>query len=96
MNVYVYTLSDPRTPENIRYIGITSNEDITSRYGKNFNVVDQRHSSRWIRKIKSEGVLPLQLLLDTVHSEEWDFLGMPLHLAIPFLGFQTYKYDRWR
>lgn len=73
MKGIIYYLVDPREPEHIRYIGVTSRdmEDRGLEHIKEAKYYKGKNTYKlnWIRKLLSEGVEPKQLLL-----KEFDFV----------------------
>lgn len=57
----IYTLSDPRTPEDVRYVGVT-HEDPKSRLSRHISLARRGgrnyHSVKWIRALLNEGCEP--------------------------------------
>lgn len=69
---YIYGLSDPRRPGDVRYIGKTVYVP-TERLRK--HIVSMRqgsayHSHRWMRKLDSDGVMPIVQVLAVVPVEQ--------------------------
>lgn len=70
--VNIYFLSDPRNPEEIRYIGRTKNS-LEIRLGQHISKSKspdkyKGHNLSWIRKIRQEGFEPLITLLEQVEG----------------------------
>jgi hypothetical protein len=69
----IYTLSDPRDPAAIRYVGVTHRKPGArlachlhcARTGNN------NHRHNWIRKLLTAGVTPLLVVIDTGTGDGW-------------------------
>ena len=70
----VYTLSDPRSPDAVRYVGVTHNTP-RARLGR--HISDARkakathHSAGWIRSLLRVGVEPLVKIIDEGAGPSW-------------------------
>lgn len=74
LETIIYTLADPRTPENIRYIGKTM-DCLNNRLSK--HIYESRkgakhHRACWIRSLLKENIKPQIKILDII-QEEWSF-----------------------
>lgn len=70
--ISLYCLKDPRKPNDIRYIGITSRKlekRLYSHICKN-GLKPETHRSKWLRKILKEDVKPIIELISTHNT--WD------------------------
>lgn len=66
---YIYCLIDPRTSQK-RYIG--KSKDVASRVKKHllpYYLKADTYKNRWLRQLKSNGLLPLVQILSEVSSE---------------------------
>lgn len=72
MEVYIYSLSDPRTPDNIRYIGKSENPDERLRKGHLYEK-SNNHKDNWVQSLRKEGLKPKVELIDKVSVIEWQF-----------------------
>ncbi len=73
MIVKIYTLSDPRTLENIRYVGKTQIRS-TTRYRQHLKAAKSGKHSRvncWIRTLLKDGVEPFQEIVEEVDFKYW-------------------------
>ena len=63
----VYTLSDPRVPDAVRYVGVT-HESPARRLGRHLSdargMKGTHHSACWIRSLLREGVVPVLRVID--------------------------------
>lgn len=71
MNIFIYTLSDPKTNQ-IRYIGKTT-RSLLKRFKEHLRDKNQTHKVNWIKKLKSENLFPIIELLDEIPENEWRF-----------------------
>ena len=58
----VYTLSDPRTPDDVRYVGVTHQKP-SRRLQVHLSNRSKHHASKWVRKVVASGVLPLMTVV---------------------------------
>ena len=65
--VFIYALIDPRTSK-IRYIGKTVN--LKQRLSNQLNENSKTHRCNWIKGIKSDGLKPIQCVLQTLSDEQ--------------------------
>jgi hypothetical protein len=71
MEIFIYILIDPRNNE-IRYVGKTTN--IYVRFHNHIapsKLNDDSHKSKWIKKILSEGIIPLIQVLEITNEFCW-------------------------
>lgn len=73
---YIYTLSDPRFPDKIRYVGKTNNPHCRLRQhiSTSLRDVKDKPKDNWIKKILNEGHKPVMNIIETIHyekEEEW-------------------------
>lgn len=69
--VYVYTLSDPRTPDDIRYVGVTFSPK--RRLSAHISDCDRIRNRRanWVRSLKRIGLSPVFSVIDTASIISW-------------------------
>lgn len=84
--VKFYTLSDPRTPDIIRYLGKTSQEKIQRRLDQHVcdakraqkRKIKSNHNYNWIQSLLKDGLKPLIIEIDRIEvskeSKEWVIL----------------------
>lgn len=68
MEVYIYTLSDPRDNQ-IRYVGKSVNP--RKRIDNHLNIKRKAHCSCWIQSLKSLGLKPIFSIIETTTKDEW-------------------------
>jgi hypothetical protein len=68
----IYVLSDPETPDDVRYVGVTHHSlkrrlsvHLARSKGMTY------HSARWVRKVVSSGVVPLITAIHTGEGDSW-------------------------
>lgn len=83
MIIKFYTLSDPRTPNNIRYIGKTKQEKIQRRLDQHIcdakkyqkNGKKSNYNYNWINSLLEQGIRPIILEIDNIEvpddSTDW-------------------------
>jgi len=70
---YIYTLSDPRKPTAIMYVGYTR-RSLKQRFSQHLAEARSGKSSykcNWIRKLLAEGIEPVILMLEKVDRDNW-------------------------
>lgn len=73
----VYTLSDPRTPDDVRYIGVTHMKP-ERRLAYHIRGATEpfcrfrTHSSRWVESLLKQGLIPIMVAIDSGHGEGWE------------------------
>ena len=85
----LYTLSDPRTPGNIRYVGWTSR---TPGVRLSCHIYDAKHGGyehrrSWIRLLLSDGLRPLMKVVAVCGVEEGPQAEIDLIAALRGLGY---------
>lgn len=70
MQVYIYSLADPRTGE-VRYVGKSIN--LKKRIDNHLHIRKKSHCSSWIQSLKTLKLKPIFEILDCVPKEEWVF-----------------------
>lgn len=68
-NTYIYALADPITFE-VRYVGKAN--DPYKRYCKHLVDKSNTHKAKWIRKLLSQGLLPIRQILEECDECEWE------------------------
>lgn len=73
--IYIYTLEHPITGE-IRYVGKTNNykRRRTHHYSKKVQLSSKTHLSKWILSLLYQGLKPKLVVIDTIHSDNWQWL----------------------
>lgn len=72
--IFIYTLADRRTPDNIRYIGKALDpHDRAKRHLQPYYLKEKNYKSRWINKLLKEGSTIIMEVLDVVNESEWQF-----------------------
>ena len=69
----IYTLSDPREPEAVRYVGIT-HQKLGSRLACHLHCArtgNNNHRHNWLRKLLADGVVPLMVVIDSGTGDGW-------------------------
>lgn len=72
---YIYTLSDPRSPDVIRYVGKSNNPETRL----NFHLYDsflKKHKTKrtcWLKSLRKLGLKPVLEVVDVVSLSEWQF-----------------------
>lgn len=77
MEIKFYTLSDPRTPDNIRYLGKT-NQKLARRLDQHISATkranngkgSKNHNTNWITSLLKEGLKPLMIEIDSFECEK--------------------------
>jgi hypothetical protein len=68
LTFYIYLLADPRTPEEIRYVGQTV--DLNRRLQEHSrNQTGKSHRTHWLNKLHNEGVKPVMIVLNESRRE---------------------------
>ncbi len=94
--VSIYTLADPRTPDNIRYVGKTC-KSIKDRWGGH---VEEARSGKktyrhnWIRELLTQGLKPVANLLESVPASDWQEAERFWIEYLRFLGFRLTNLTR--
>lgn len=82
MEIKFYTLSDPRTPDNIRYLGKT-NQKLARRLDQHISATkrandgkgSKNHNINWISSLLKEGLKPVMIEIDSYecdkNSKDW-------------------------
>lgn len=65
----IYALSDPRTPDNVRYIGKAT--DIHNRLNRHLKETSITKKNNWIKMLSKENIIPLISIIDIVEDNEW-------------------------
>lgn len=68
--VYIYTLSSPSAPEQVRYVGKT--DDLSRRFTQHIRIEDDTYKGRWISLLQSQGLLPIMTIIEEATSENWE------------------------
>lgn len=71
---FIYGLSDPRTPDEVRYIGKANDpqkrlSNHVSARGRHRN-----HRTNWLNKLAADGVYPVIKIIDRVPVGEWQLM----------------------
>ena len=72
--IKLYKLSDPRYPDDIRYIGQTS-KSLKNRLSIHISpksLISKTHKNNWIKSLLDINILPSITLLEEVSIEEWN------------------------
>ena len=89
MYASLYTLGDPKTPGDIRYVGWTSKRP-SRRLGVHISDArsgrHQHHCARWIRSLLAAGVRPLMTVVAVCGVEEGPVAEVDLIAALRALG----------
>lgn len=71
----VYTLHDPRNPEEIRYVGKTHQNPprlrLKHHLGDARGTVCQTHCIRWVRQVLKDGVRPVMTIIENGVGKGW-------------------------
>ena len=70
----IYTLHDPRTPSEIRYVGVTHQKTYRRRkhhIGEARRGSNKTHSARWIRRLLHDGVKPELTVIEEGSGDTW-------------------------
>lgn len=69
--IYVYVLTDPRKPDDVRYVGVTENPK--RRLKKHIADVNHQnnHRTNWIKSLLADEVVPIMTIIDETDSENW-------------------------
>jgi group I intron endonuclease len=75
--IYVYVLTDPRYPDDVRYVGITDN----SKRRLKAHIDDAKngkknHRTNWINSLLRDGLKPVMTEIDETNSENWQACEM--------------------
>ncbi len=71
---YFYTLSDPRSIDNIRYVG--KSDTPFERYNSHLHEKGNYHRCYWISSLKKEGLKPYLEIIDEIEyntKKDWEF-----------------------
>lgn len=69
--IYVYVLTDPRYPDDVRYVGVTDNpqrrlrQHISKSKGKTY------HRANWINSLLDNGLKPMMTIIDETDENNW-------------------------
>lgn len=67
--VAIYTLSDPRTPNNVRYVGKTS--CLKSRFVQHVGIIGSDRKSEWVESLwEDAGLAPKMTVVEIVYRQE--------------------------
>lgn len=74
MEWHIYTLTDPRTPDVVRYVGVTNEPERRARehVTRVLRGEDATHCGLWKRKLIQEGVLPVMRVIESGVGEGWE------------------------
>ena len=71
----IYTLSDPKAPDVVRYVGATHTKPAT-RLAQHVNHArrrqEQYHSARWVRSLDREGLRPVIEIVEEGSGKGWE------------------------
>lgn len=67
MNVYIYTLTDPRTGE-VRYVGKTINTEV--RLALHMCEKKNTHKNQWLAQLKMLGLKPLLQVIEIIENSD--------------------------
>ena len=77
MEIKFYTLSDPRTPDDIRYLGKTNqklarrlDQHVSSTKRANNGNGSRNHNTNWITSLLKEGLRPVIIEIDSYECEK--------------------------
>lgn len=75
MKIYIYILIDSTT-NKVRYVDKTNNIGKRRRYHFNLNTQSKfkTHSSKWLIKLLSNNIKPVMKIIDTIESDNWEWL----------------------
>ena len=70
----IYTLSDPRTPNDVRYVGVTHRQPKArlQRHISNAKKLAVYHSSKWIRSLLQDGLEPEMVIIHVGTGDTWE------------------------
>lgn len=71
---FIYSLADPRTPDEIRYVGKAN--DVKRRLRHHVGDVSDTYKCRWVRGLIKDGLRPKIEIIDIVNIKEWSFWEM--------------------
>lgn len=72
--MYIYTLSDPRSPDIVKYVGKTNNPYFRAyTHSTPSNIKSKTPKNDWIKSLIKSGVRPKLNIIDEVPVEEWGF-----------------------
>lgn len=67
MDVFIYTLLDPRTGE-VRYVGKTI--DIETRLALHLSEKKESHKNRWLAQLKLVGLVPFTQVIEIIYDSD--------------------------
>jgi hypothetical protein len=78
MKTYIYTLSDPRYKDCIRYVGKADNpkQRLTCGHLQSASLKTKTIKNSWIKSLKKENLVPILDIIDEINYEssaEWKF-----------------------
>lgn len=99
MEIKFYTLSDPRTPEIIKYLGKTNqklarrlDQHISTSKRANLGKESKNHNTNWINSLLILGIKPLMIEIDSFecdkNSKEWVIFEQYWISQLKTWGFQ--------
>lgn len=93
--VFIYSLADPRNPNDIKYIGKT--KDYIKRLKSHIaEAKKDRHkltrSVNWIRSLLKENIIPLMEIIDVVDLKDWELFEKHYISLYRSWGFTLYNH----
>lgn len=67
--VYIYTLSSPADPKNVRYVGKTIRPK--ARLAQHINDKRTTHRGNWLALLRSKGLRPLMTIIEETTLDKW-------------------------
>ena len=70
--IYVYVLTDPRYPDDVRYVGVTNNPKIRLQSHIDSCKRHNNHRTCWIKSLLNNNVKPIMTIIDETNDENWE------------------------
>lgn len=69
--IYVYVLTDPRYPSDVRYVGITNNPKQRLKDHIQKSKRGKTHKASWIKSLLNDGLKPAMTTIDETDEDNW-------------------------
>lgn len=69
--IYVYVLTDPRYPDDVRYVGVTNTPKKRLRGHISKAKIQTNHRANWIKSLLRDGLEPIMTIIAQTDNENW-------------------------
>lgn len=69
--IYVYVLTDPRYPDDVRYVGVTDKPKKRLRQHIANAKIEHNHRAHWINSLLGNGLTPIMTIIDEADIDNW-------------------------